>query len=73
VIIVARYGGNNPKAVILHPGDYARLTPDAAFVDAAAAIGDHNEGSVAARELEDRPDDETWSKIAKQLVRLLDL
>jgi hypothetical protein len=73
VVVVGRYDHGNPKAVILHPDDYATLREMAMIVGELETSAPLSEGALEARELEDRPRDDRLVEDSATLADLLDL
>lgn len=74
VIVVDRYSGEQPKAVVMNPDDYAYLRETAALVDEASALTEPlSTGALEARELEDRPRDDQLVEDSGRLAELLGL
>ena len=73
-VVVGHYGFEQPKAVILHPGDYALLR------EAATLVGEFglppsalSDDALQARDIEDRPRDELLVEDSARIAKLLGL
>jgi len=73
VVVVGRYDHGRPKAVVLHPADFARLRDVAVIVGELEMPAPLSEGALEARELEDRPRDERLVEDSARLSELLGL
>ena len=74
VVVVGRYGHDKPKAVVLHPDDYAVLRETAMIVGALETpAAPFSEGALEARELEDRPRDDRLVEDSATIAELLGL
>jgi len=73
-IVVGRYAHDQPKAVILHPDDYAFLRDTASLVGELQLLGEtFSEGAMEARESEDRPRDDLLVEDSARIAQLLEL
>jgi hypothetical protein len=72
-VVVGRYDHGRPKAVVLHPADYARLRELAVIVGELETPAPLSEGALEARELEDRPRDDRLVEDSATLAELLGL
>jgi hypothetical protein len=73
VVVVGRYDHGKPKAVILHPADFATLREIAVIVGELEMAAPLSDGALEARELEDRPRDDRLVEDSAGLAELLDL
>jgi hypothetical protein len=73
VVVVGRYDHGNPKAVVLHPTDFATLREIALIVGELEMAAPLSEGALEARALEDRPRDDRLVEDSAALAELLDL
>ena len=73
VVVVGRYGHDKPKAVVLHPNDYATLRETAVIVGQLETSGSLSEGALEAREVEDRPRDDRLVEDSASIAELLGL
>jgi hypothetical protein len=72
-VVVGRYGHDKPKAVVLHPDDYAVLREMAVIAGQLETSGSLSEGALEARELEDRPRDDRLVEDSASIAELLGL
>jgi hypothetical protein len=73
-VVVGHYGFDRPKAVILHPRDYALLRETAALIgELDLASETFSPDALQARELEDRPRDELLVEDSARIAELLEL
>ena len=73
-VIVGHYGFEQPRAVILHPRDYAVLRETAALIGELDLESETlSAGALQARELEDRPRDDLLVEDSAQIAELLGL
>lgn len=72
-VVVGRYGHDKPKAVVLHPDDYATLREMAMIVGELETPTPLSEAALEARELEDRPRDDRLVEDSATLAELLGL
>ena len=73
-IVVGRYDYDHPKAVILHPDDYASLLETATLLGQLQLAGEtSSDGAMQARGIEDRPRDELLVEDSAQIADLLEL
>ena len=73
VVVVGRYGHDRPKAVVLHPNDYAVLREMAVITGQLETWASLSEGALEARELEDRPRDDRLVEDSASIAELLGL
>ena len=73
-IVVGRYAHDQPKAVILHPDDYAFLRDTASLVGELHVLTEtFSDGTMQAREIEDRPRDDLLVEDSARIADLLGL
>jgi hypothetical protein len=72
-ILVGRYEHAKPKAVILHPRDYSVLRDAALIVGALERQTAFSDAALAARDAEDRPQDDLLVEDGAEITELLGL
>lgn len=73
-IVVGRYDHEHPKAVILHPDDYAFLLETASVLGGLQFTEEtFSDAAMQARETEDRPRNELLVEDSARLADLLEL